>query len=90
MAMATPCGGCEKTTSWICAAQYCNGKHHVIICSACYEQGERCWVLPDGSLKVSKEKPEGGRAAALYWDEGGFVTGGEEEVTYPNRTQPEG
>lgn len=88
MAMATPCGGCEKTTSWIFAAQFCNGENeHVIICNECWDAGKRCFLGPNG-LVVSNELPPSHKEAALYWDEGGFVTGGDLPITYPSVEQP--
>lgn len=77
MAMATECGGCGSLTSWICAAQFCNGPNeHVIICINCWEKGKRCFIGPAG-LIVANEKPNDEFSeATLYWDEGNHVTGG--------------
>lgn len=88
MAMATPCAGCSKVTSWICAAQYTHQDQHEIICFDCYENGVRCWFF-EGKLVVSKDQPKGSKKAVLYWDEGGYVTGGGGAFTYPDKDQPE-
>lgn len=79
--------GCGKTTSCIYAAQFRNGSEHLIICNECWTDGKRCFFGPNG-LVVSKEIPPFHKEAALYWDEGGFVTGGEMPVTYPSVEQP--
>lgn len=89
MAMSKKCDGCGEITSYIFAAQYLNGEHEAIICKECYNDGHRCWLLLDGSLTVNIEQPEGGRRAAPYWDEGLFVTGGQEWPIYPVQVQPE-
>jgi hypothetical protein len=89
MAMSSPCDGCGNITSYIFAAQYRNGdKAHAIICSGCWDEGKRCWFTSDGDLVVAKDQPDNSRAAALYWDEGGMVTGGDIAVTYPDTYQP--
>lgn len=87
MAMSSNCGGCGERTSYICAAQYTHGGETIILCKDCYDEGHRCWFL-DGKLVVSKEQPPGSQPAYLYWDEGGWVTGGHEPVLYPNTEQP--
>lgn len=83
MAMATECAGCGVVTSWICAAQFCSGEEHLIICWDCWQSGKRCFFGP-GGLIVSDTAPSGYREADLYWDEGCYVTGGTKEIHYPN------
>lgn len=87
MALALPCKGCGKTTSCIFAAQFCNGDEHVIVCIECWDAGKRCFMGPNG-LVVSHEMPPKYKEAALYWDEGGYVTGGNLPITYPSTKQP--
>lgn len=91
------CNGCKKDTTCLFVAQYRNGENHsAFICENCYKNGMRCWVHSDGSLSVSKEKPDDSRQAVLYWDEGLYTTQevdlaktpDGEIVTYPSTHQP--
>lgn len=90
MARSEYCGGCGTLTSFIYAAQFQNGiNERVIICPDCWGIGKRCFIGPTGLL-VATEKPEGFREAALYWDEGGYVTGDNSNSIYPSTEQPNG
>lgn len=93
--MVTDCGACGKPTGWLFGAQFSNKEQHVIICSDCWDKGQRCWF--DGNkLIVSDKQPEKCKQAVLYWDEGLFTTKGEDIVitedgcyaTYPSKDQP--
>jgi hypothetical protein len=89
MAMAKPCHGCERVTSFICIAQYYNGEHEGLICPTCFDEGYRCWLLEDGSLEVSVHQPPNSKPAQLYWDEGFHATGGKDGMPiYPKIDQP--
>jgi hypothetical protein len=89
MAKATPCGHCKQVTSWICAAQFYNGEdEHIIICYDCWRAGKRCFIGPNGLVVNNKAPSDEYREAALFYDEGGFVTGGEIPMTYPDMNQP--
>lgn len=85
MAMASPCENCKVVTSYICAAQFANKDQHLIICKECWDVGFRCYMTPDG-LIIGKDLEH--MEATLYWDEGGNVTGGDREITYPDTEQP--
>lgn len=85
MAMASPCAGCKIVTSYIFAAQFSDKDQHLIICNDCWADGVRCYRGPD-KLIVGKDLDY--KEAVLYWDEGGFVTGGDRPVTYPSNDQP--
>ena len=95
MAMSKPCDGCGEVTSYICVAQFRSGTEEdsieKIICKSCWDAGKRCWWFENGELVVSENRPPEGKRAALYWDEGGYVTDfvdGTLLPTYPDIEQP--
>jgi uncharacterized protein CbrC (UPF0167 family) len=90
MAQIGKCNGCDKEASYIVVAQFYNGpREHKIICIECWEDGFRCFYSQeDDWLTVSKTKPsEVYNEAKLYYDEGGFVTGGNIPIAYPDMNQ---
>ena len=89
MARSERCCGCKEETSYVCAAQFCDGPdNHLIICFSCWEDGLRCFYSSKEGLVASKTKPSDEyREAKLYYDEGGFVTGGAIPRAYPSQSQ---
>ena len=88
MALSVPCGGCSLETSCICAAQFYNGREQfVVICKDCWDAGKRCYFGTEGLIVANQPPNEEYREAALYWDEGGYVTGGLLPISYPSQEQ---
>ena len=89
MAASGPCGSCNETVSYLFAAQYKTETDEALMCCECYDDGCRCWVLPDENgevhkrcnLTIDKVQPKNSKECPLYWDECN-ITGNNTEVTY--------
>ena len=90
MARRCKCSACQTMVTALCLAQYRDGSTHAYLCPECHMAGIRCWYLKDGTFRVSAEQPKDSVPAALYWDEGGYVTGTDLPRTYPSVYQPSG